>query len=209
MLDNIALPVTIRTFVAQSDVMTIYFPQVYVPHNYVSAQRINQSIRAIVNDLIQKQYAEQNATEFGEMIGTFEVKTNERNILSITFMNYAIIPFAVHGLTFMKSLNTNVLTGGMFQLEDLFKSSADYQTKITDVINRQIKKRKLDVFSPEGIDTISSNENFYLADQTLVIYFQQYEIAPYYVGLPLFPIPIFKLETIIKEKGPLDILFGN
>lgn len=208
-MEDVTLPVNVQTFVAKAGSITIYFPQIYVPNNFMTAQAINQSIRKIVNGLIKKQYDEQDASEFGEMIGTFEIKTNERNILSITFMNYAIIPFAAHGLTFMESLNVNVQTGETYELADLFKPTSNYQEKITKIINEQIKKRELDVFSPEGIETISSTQNFYLTDQALVIYFQQYEIAPYYVGLPLFPIPIFALESIIKENGPLDILYGN
>lgn len=208
-MEDVTLPVNVRTFVAKSGTITIYFPQIYLPHNFKSAQSINHSIREIVNGLIKKQYDEQDASEFGEMIGTFEIKANERNILSMTFSNYAIIPFAAHGLTFMESLNVNVKTGEVYELADLFKASSNYREKITNIINEQIKNRKMDVFSPEGIETISPTQNFYLTDQTLVIYFQQYEIAPYYVGLPLFPIPIFALESIIKENGPLDSLFGN
>lgn len=206
---NITLPVTVKTFIAQSNGTTIYFPQIYLPNNFANAQSINRSILDIVNQLINKQYEEQGADEFDQMIGTFEVKANERNILSITFTNYAMIPFAAHGLTFMKSLNVNVETGEIYQLKDLFKPSSNYREKITKIINEQIKQRQIDVFSEEGIETISATQDFYLVDQMLVIYFQQYEIAPYYVGLPLFPIPIFALDSLIKENGPLDILRGN
>lgn len=206
---DIALPVMIRTFVAQKGYMTIYFPQVFMPQNFPVAQKINESIRLRINELIEKQYKEQASTEFGEMIGTFEIKTNERNLLSITFQNYAIIPFAAHGLTFMDSLNVNVQTGEAYKLNDLFKTSSNYQNVLTQLINQQIQDRNLDVFNKEGIDLISQKQKFYFVDQSLVIYFQEYEIAPYYVGLPLFSIPIYQLENIIKDSSPLNTLFGN
>lgn len=206
---HVTLPVSVKTFIAQSNGTIIYFPQIYLPNNFANAQLINRSIRDIVNQLIKNQYDEQEADEFDQMIGTFEIKANERNILSITFTNYAMIPFAAHGLTFMKSLNVNVETGEFYNLEDLFKPSSNYLEKITKIINEQIKHRQIDVFSDEGIETILATQDFYLVDQTLVIFFQQYDIAPYYVGLPLFPIPIFALDSIIKENGPLDILRGN
>jgi len=209
LLEDVMSPVNVQTFVAKSTTATIYYPQIYLPEHLPTAQSINHLICDIVNGLIEKQYKEQDTDEFGEMIGTFEVKANERNILSITFMNYAIIPFAAHGLTFMESLNVNVKSGKVYELSDLFKSGSNYQRRLTNIINKQIKERQLDVFSPDGIDTIPSDQRFYLTDQTLVIYFQQYDIAPYYVGLPLFPIPIYELEDIVSDHGPLDILSGN
>jgi len=209
LLEDIMSPVMIQTFVAKSDAATIYYPQIYIPNHRAITERINQLICDLVNGLVKKQYNEQDTNEFGEMVGTFEVKANERNILSMTFMNYAIIPFAAHGLTFMESINVNVQTGKTYELSDLFKSGSNYQRRLTNIINKQIKERQLDVFSPDGIDTISAEQNFYLVDQMLVIYFQQYEIAPYYVGLPLFPIPIYELEDIVRDQGALDILYGN
>ena len=52
-------------------------------------------------------------------------------------------------------------------------------------------------------------QHFYIADKTLVIYFQLYEITPYVVGLPMFPISVFDLADIIDESGPLGRLATN
>ncbi|WP_368668759.1 RsiV family protein [Sporosarcina sp. 6E9] len=48
--------------------------------------------------------------------------------------------------------------------------------------------------------------DFYIADTSLVVYFQLYEITPYYLGFPYFPIPILDVADIIKPNSPLDTM---
>ncbi|MFB4475682.1 RsiV family protein, partial [Oceanobacillus caeni] len=50
---------------------------------------------------------------------------------------------------------------------------------------------------------IEPNQYFYIADKTLVIYFQLYELAPYAFGFPMFPISVYDIQDIIDEEGPL------
>ncbi|MFB4164355.1 hypothetical protein ACE1TI_11090 [Alteribacillus sp. JSM 102045] len=45
-----------------------------------------------------------------------------------------------------------------------------------------------------------------MADKTLVIYFDEYDITPGYVGFPMFPIVTFELQDIVKEDRPFYIL---
>ena len=51
-----------------------------------------------------------------------------------------------------------------------------------------------------GFKTIDDNQPFYLTDGGLVVYFGQYEIAPYYVGIPEFKIPFSRLKDSIEPR---------
>ena len=51
--------------------------------------------------------------------------------------------------------------------------------------------------------TIRPEQDYYIADKALVIYFQLYELTPYAYGFPYFPISVYEIQDIIDENGPL------
>jgi hypothetical protein len=193
--------------VIKQDGTTIYYPQVVCLQNMNAQQSINQAIYQLVQSLIQQQYQQQAADSFTEMIGTFEIKTNERNILSLSLSNYAYAYQHAHGLTLMKSLTFNILNGKQYNLKDLFKPGSNYVDVLSRNIQQQIKERDIPLL--DGFTKISPDQDFYIADKSLVIYFQLYEITPYYVGLPMFPISVFEIQDIIDENGPLGLMAMN
>lgn len=202
-----ALPVSIKTMVMKQNGTTIYYPQVIGLQNMHVQQSINQTIYQLVQYLMQQQYKQQGVSSFEEMIGTFEIKTNERNILSLSLSNYAYAFQHANGLTIMKSLTFDVQTGKNYQLKDLFKPGSDYVKTLSAIVQKQIKERDLPLLN--GFSGISPNQDFYIADKALVLYFQPIEITPHYIGLPMFPISVFEIQDIIDENGPLGIMATN
>src|SRR5690625_1492897 len=125
-MNNHSLPLCIETIRIYQQNMEIDVPIVSGLTNLAVQHKMNQTIINVINTLIAKQYEEQQTTDFAEMIGTYEVKTNERNILSLSISNYAIFPYAAHGLTYMKSLTFDTNTGKIYQLANLFKPGSNY-----------------------------------------------------------------------------------
>jgi len=201
------LPVMIRTKVIHQNGMTIYYPQIFGMREVTIEQSMNETIFNVVEWLIDEQHRQQNSTQFAEMIGTYEIKTNERNILSLSLSNYAMMNHAAHGLTFMKSLTMDIQTGHSYTLAELFKEDSNYVDVLSAIIAQQIEERDL----PTLIDftKIRPDQDFYVADKSLVIYFQQYELSAYVFGFPMFPISLFELQDIIAEDGPLATLATN
>ncbi len=202
-----SLPVMIRTKVIHQNGMTIYYPQIFGMQQVDVEQSMNETIFNLVEWLIEEQHKQQNSDQFAEMIGTYEIKTNERNILSLSLSNYAIVNHAAHGLTFMKSLTMNIKTGQTYTLADLFQENSNYVDVLSSMITEQIEERDIPVL--DEFTGIRRDQDFYIADKALVIYFQQYELSPYYIGFPMFPISVFDLQNIIAENGPLDVLATN
>lgn len=202
-----ALPVSIRTMVIRDQGTTIYYPQVIGSSNTHVQQSINQTIYGLVQTLIQQQYQKQGADSFTQMIGSYEIKTNERNILSLSLSNYAIAYHYAHGLTLMKSLTFDVQTGKLYQPKDLFKPGSGYEKVLSGIVKKQLDERNIQLLN--GFSGISPDQDFYIADKSLVLYFQLYEITPYYVGFPMFPISVFELQNIIDENGPLGRMATN
>ena len=203
----ITLPVSIQTMVINQQGSTIYYPQVVGLKHANVQQSINQTIVQLMQYLIQQQYQQQGASSFTEMLGTFEIKTNERNILSLSLTNYAYAYQHAHGLTLIKSLTFDVQTGKQYQLKDLFKPNSNYVNVLSKIVQRQINERDIQLL--DKFSHISPDQDFYIADKSLVLYFQLYEITPYYIGLPMFPISVFELQDIIDENGPLGRMAEN
>lgn len=198
-----ALPVSIRTETYSGRGVSILYPRVIQMRDREVENRINQEIIAAVRGLIDKQ----EATGTYEMTGTYEVKTNERTVLSLSLSNYTYVDHAAHGMTYMTSMTLDTQTGKRFRLKDLFKPGADYVGKISTLVKRQLENRNIYLLQP--FDRIRANQDFYIADKALMIYFQLYEISPYAYGFPMFPISVFELLDIIDEEGPLGQMAVN
>lgn len=204
---NEALPVSILTMSMQNDGTTIYYPQVIGLKDGTVQQSINKAIHHEVQKLIQFQYEGQYTDTFEEMIGTFEIKTNERHVLSLTLTNYAFAPEHANGLTLIKGLTFDTTTGELYALSDLFKKGSDYVEVLSRHVKEQIKARDIPLIV--DFKQIDPEQDYYIADKSLVIFFQTIEIAPHSMGSPMFPISVFALEDIITEDGPLGRMATN
>ncbi|HOQ25101.1 MAG TPA: DUF3298 and DUF4163 domain-containing protein [Bacillota bacterium] len=166
--------------------------------------RINNIILENVYALIRQQgYCENPMVE---ITGYFELKTNERNVLSLTLGNYGFSGGA-HGLTLLKGLTFDLQTGYPAELADLFKPGADYVSCLSALVDAQIKARDIPLFNE--FTGIRPDQDFYLADKALVLFFQLYEITPYVFGFPIFPISVYELQEIIAENGLLGRMATN
>lgn len=167
---------------------------------------VNHAIVEEVNRLIAQQ-VDNMPTTIEEMLGFYEVKNNQRQVLSLSLSNYTYHQHAAHGMTYLQSLTFDMEKQKICKLEDLFKAGSDYVQVLSTLIQKQIKQRDIPLLN--GFTTIQPNQDFYIADKTLVIYFQLYEISPYVVGFPMFPISVFDLTEIIDETGPLSRMAVN
>lgn len=193
------LPVGIRTQRLFMINLNVYYPVVYGLPDLAVQQRINHTILNLVNQLIKDQGYYKNPL-ITDVTGTYELKTNERGILSLSVINYAFAGGA-HGMTFIKSLTFDVQTGKVYELKDLFKPGSDYVKRLSEIIRRQIAERNIPLLGE--FKGIRPDQDYYIADKCLVVYFQLYEITPYVFGFPAFPISVYEIQDIIDEDGPL------
>ena len=204
---SISFPVGIKTALASiGPKQRVYYPQAFGLSNWNFEATINKEIV----DLAQKMIVEQtgvNGTSVEEMLGTYEIKNNQRNVLSLSLLNYTYHFHAAHGMTYIKSLSFDLQKEVICQLKDLFKPGSDYVGELSKLINTQIKQRNIPLI--EDFTSIKPDQDFYIADKTIVIYFQLYEFTPYVYGFPMFPISIYDILDIIDENGPLGRLAEN
>jgi hypothetical protein len=197
------LPVQVQTRFLTAPGVKIQYPNVVGLPYQAAEDYINRTIYKQVHILQQEQQKIQTGSNM-EMTGQYEIKTNERGILSLLLSNYGYSYPMAHGNTLAKSLTFNVNTGKLYPLNELFKPGSDYVRVLSANVAVQLKQRDLPTIQP--FTTINPNQDYYLADKALVIYFQLYEITPYYVGMPMFPISVYDVLDIAADPGPLATL---
>jgi hypothetical protein len=201
------LPVTIKMKTITAPKLSIYYPQLLLSNNNYQ-QKINKRIYQKVYDLFskvnQQGYYQPGITE---MTGDYEVKNNQRGIVSLTLSNFATMPTLAHPVTYLDSITTNTQTSIIYQLNELFKPNSRYRQRINELIEAQIKERDIQLLSP--FKGIQPDQKYYIADKALIIYFDMYDITPGYVGFPMFPIPSFHFQDIINDTSPLGILLAQ
>jgi hypothetical protein len=185
---------------------SVYYPHIFRMNDQAMERFINQTIVNEIQQLINKQIGEMPTT-VEEMLGLYEIKNNQRQVLSLSLSNYTYHHHAAHGMTYIASLTFDLKERKRCELKDLFKPGSDYVTKLSNLIRAQIKQREIPILN--SFTAIQPDQDFYIADKALVIYFQLYDITPYVYGFPMFPISVYELQDIIDENGPLGRMAVN
>lgn len=124
--------------------------------------------------------------------------TNLDNIISF-YIDYYQYTGGAHGETIRQSYNIDKATGEILNLKDIFKPNYNYKDKIDLNIKNHISKNPEIYFSgKEGFNGVNEKTKFYIDDGNLVIYYGEYEIAPYVTGISEFHIPINIFEENLK-----------
>lgn len=134
-----------------------------------------------------------------EIFSNYTITYQDNNIISLYIDDYTFTGGA-HGNTIRSSQNWNMQVDKQFILKSLYPNNPYFLLSILREINNQIEhqmsggnpiyfedycKLVLDNFNPEHFYLVQSQNTY-----DLVIYFQQYDIAPYSTGIPTFQIKI-------------------
>jgi hypothetical protein len=135
-----------------------------------------------------------------EAVVNYTVTYNEDCTLSLYFDQYEFTGGA-HGNTIRRSDTWNVQDAHRIPLEEICPTYKLYIISIiSGEIAAQIKSGSgfyFDDYEKNAAQNFSP-ENFYLKPSGIVVYFQQYEIAPYSSGIPEFFIPYSR--SVIKPE---------
>ncbi|MDF2040261.1 DUF3298 domain-containing protein [Cytobacillus oceanisediminis] len=203
----INFPAGIKTMtISTGPTKVVYYPRVTGMQNRQLQDLINSTIVKENQQLITQQTGAMDTTVV-DLYGYYEIKNNQRDVLSLSLSNYVYYYHAAHGMTVIKSLTFDLQKGKQVSLKDLFKPGSDYVKRLTELISIQIKQRDIPLLV--DFKAIRPDQDFYIADKALIIYFQLYEITPYAYGFPMFPISVYDLQDIIDENGPLGRMAVN
>lgn len=175
-----------------------------------STKKINASIEEYTNKLISRYQEEVEATG-GEGLQTvnldYEIITNNERLFSIRFNELIVM---ASGNEKVKIFHLDKQTGEVIILKDLFREDANFKKIISDNIKEQMKKRMeedenltywIDSEVPEwDFKSINDDTTFYINEKgKLVIVFDEYEVAPGFMGVQEFEIPTEIIKDFAKD----------
>lgn len=168
---------------------------------------INESIEEMTDRLI-KQFEEQAALgeSYGGIYVNHEVMTDTDKWFTLKI---DVAEVAGSGAQYQYYYHIDKTTGEIASLKDIFKEGADYVTPISENIKKQMKEEMAEddmkmywVDEEEDMgfnfEKIKEDQNFYLNEEgQIVICFDEYEVAPGYMGL---------VEFVVEDEAIKDIL---
>ncbi len=164
--------------------------------NYKRALELEKYAKEVLFEDSKIQYDYNVANGYPIMVYELVFHTNityeKPPILSLYQDEYQFTGGA-HGSTIRTSQNWNLACHKQLRLEDIYAHHPNYLLSILKQINIQIQEKGADLFFDNScclvLETFQENQ-FYLTPNHLVIYFQQYDIAPYSTGIPTFEINV-------------------
>lgn len=155
---------------------------------------------------INRTLMEQSGTDYKGKAGEtfrqdYDVLLNKNGIMSILSSSYMYMQGAAHGMAMRTAINMDMTTGRLYSLQDLFRPGVDYKKKLNNIIKNQIAENNPPLL--RDFEGINDNQEYYLTDKELVIYYQLYDYTPYAYGFLEFYIPYESISGIIDKKGPI------
>ena len=128
-----------------------------------------------------------------EIVTQYKITYNEDYIVSLYNDQY-IFTGGAHGNTIRTSQTWSLKTGKMIPLYQFYPNNPYFIIDILKQINQEIQKQieegtnqYFDDYCNLVLETFNP-ESYYLCNDHIEVYFQQYDIAPYSSGIPTFSI---------------------
>lgn len=199
-IGSIAKVVTFRTFEDQKENFeaNIQVPQVTIDGN--TEKQVNKSIEQYADELIAQYEKELAANQSGghyAVDSSYKVVTDNDKYLSLRIDTTEIM---ASGAQYVKIFTIDKATGNVISLKDLFSGQPEMLEKISENIKAQMREQMaadeskmyfLDSDMPEDeFKGLTGSEGFYFNESgELVIAFNEYDVAPGYMGAVDFTIP--------------------
>lgn len=169
-----------------------------------AVNQVNLSVEEYTNQIISQFEADVKAGG-GELhkglYSDYEVLTDNDRLFTLRINTEEVMASAAVSV---KIYTIDKKSGKILALKDMFPQGTDYVTMLSNAIKTQMEADMngdsgKSYFLNDGMDSdftaIKENQNFYInADGHLVLVFDEYEIAPGYMGVVEMEVP----ETILK-----------
>ncbi len=180
--------------------------------NEETTQKINKSIQEYTDEIIAQYEADVKAAGEGEghmnVELDYSVITDSDRLFSIRFDQLLVM---ASGTQMVKIYHIDKQTGEMIGLDGLFKDGVDYITVLSENIKEQMKERMAadeslvywvdnEDMSEWNFESIKEDNTFYVNENgKLTIVFDEYEVAPGYMGSVEFEIPTEIIQDLVQE----------
>jgi hypothetical protein len=195
-------PIDISQKKEQSEAVTVFTPiitgledaEVEFNLNQLLANDVQRSLDKFLLGWNELPAVAQQATPKSKFYADYSVKFNRNGLLSITIQQ----SYALKGRSgkIIEAYTVNVNTGKVYNLFQLFRPLVDYNSKLSEIINKEIGLRHVKY----SIKKLKDTQSFYLTEEGLVIYFQPYEISPKQGNVVRFVIPYEMIRDMLSSE---------
>lgn len=186
-INEASVGATIEEYQYKTGAFDLSYPHFSGMDNFEAQDKINKEIEAVVAKFIE----DNNNTMTTTAVIKYKVNYLSQDLASVTVTKYTYTGGA-HGASFMEGYTYDLKTGLKYGFSDLFQFDSTAIADINKQITDQIKERQIPTFGP--FQGVSDKPSFFIGhDGRPVLFFQQYEIGPYSVGILKFPVMAAKL----------------
>lgn len=189
--------VTLNKYSDNDSNITAETPSIENANKNESISNLNEEIDKYVKTLITTFKNDFSIGDNKSLDITYEVLSNNENMLSLQING---LETAASGYNFSKVYHINKQTNKIITLKDIFKDDVDYVKILSDNVRNQMEEQmKNDESVSYFLNTtpadsnfkeIDKNQNFYFDENNnLVLSFDEYSVAPGYMGIVEFTIP--------------------
>lgn len=179
----------------------IQTPKISIPNEKEFSEKLNNMISDKAEEAAEKFEKKVISSDIADK-GVFDmlqrVNYNKNDFISITEELYTYTGGA-HGMTVRHTRNIDILRQCEITLEDLFAEEG-YKDTLKRMINEEIEENQEEYSELWQKPEIKSNQDFYITDDLLVIYYQPYELSYYARGFVEFPLRLPELKGYLKEE---------
>lgn len=169
----------------------------------VNARRsIRHAIDAIIMETAYEAIPSYDpGTSVVEAASSYLTTVNTDGILSLKFQDYYYPEHAAHGVTKISSVTLDLSDAHVYGFQELFRPGSDYRARLNAIIQQQIISQQIPLLQP--YPGVGADEEYYLTQDSLVIYYQPYVYTPGAYGALEFKIPYAQIGDIIDPRGPI------
>lgn len=172
-----------------------------------AVNQVNKSVDEYTKELLVQFENNMQIEGYQNLDISYEVVTNNDTWFAL---DIAAVQTEASGYEFHKFYNINKATGENLELKDLFKEGSGYVSIISEEIKKQMRSKMSEDegliywldnqdYPEDNFKEIKTDQNFYLDDEeNLVVIFDEYEVAPGYMGVQKFTIDKEMLRDVLK-----------
>lgn len=166
------------------------FEEINFKNENQAKKRQGYAVNTLYGNAVQS-YLRGNSGLPYEYSGTVRITENDGTIIS-GYLDEYIYTGGAHGGTFRIPYTHDGRTGEKKNICDFMSTDDCQRCIIDDIINQIETGGQSSLYFPNYKDLVKQSfntENFYVTPQGVVVFFKQYDIAPYSSGIRTFIIP--------------------
>ncbi|WP_349410706.1 DUF3298 and DUF4163 domain-containing protein [Pseudalkalibacillus sp. SCS-8] len=195
MFDTIE-PVKVITIKKEQEHVKVSYPKIVNMKDKQVEQAINHKIRELVMYLEEEGNLPDTTVDI-----RYTDKVNRNGVYSVVFVLFYYTEHAAHPMEIQKALTFSTLTGKCYSFSDLFQPNSYYKTRLTRYVKGFVKDENIQLI--HEIQPVSDEQEFYLTNDSLVLFYQLYTYTPYVYGFLEVPIPLNDVRSMSTIDSPI------